>query len=465
MNQAERIEPQLAGRGDPSYLRLLVLLNVGSAGLTHLLAPLTQELSAAFELTTNGVSTVETGFLLVYAIASPVWAYLATRVSRHKALVLCSAIWGGCCLAISLIATRLALQVGFALAAVGTAGILPLTFAMAVDVTPPGRRGQAFGWLFTAQSLSRGLAFAVGGTLGERVGWQVPFQVFSGFAAIAVLLLLCWKRYEPAHGATELELQSLFDAGEVYDPRIHWRDVKLLFSPIANWWYVLANLLAMIPLGAVGFWFIHMMRADHGFSQTDATLLMIGMYLIRVPGAVVVGRISDRLSGRRPLAKPLMLLAAALLTLPCYFIGFLIPWSGEQLGSPGFIGFVTLVTAGAFISCAIPPLTYNCIGEINPPEKRSVLFAMINLAHLIGQMIGIQVASRMAQALFNARLSAGLAWTTILLVPAALCLLPAIRRSIGDRRQLSASLREFVDHRMASQRKNGQGDGDPTARH
>ena len=438
--------------GDESYLTLLVLLNIGAQGLIGLLSPLTEELIERFGFTNNGISTVQISFLLVYAVCTPGWAYLSTRISRHRALIFVSALWGGSCLLISFATHHLLFQFGFALAAVGNAAVLPLTFSMAVDVTPPGRRGQAFGWLSTAHTLSMGLAFIVGGTLGG-VGWYVPFQVFSVFALIAILCLLFWKTYEPAHGATEQELQSLFDAGELYNPRIHWTDFRILISPWSNFYYLLSNVLAMIPLGAVAFWFIPMMRRDHGFSAADATLLMIGLFLVQVPGAIVFGYLTDWLSGSRPRAKAWMLFACTLLTLPCYFIGFMIPWDSENLLSVGFFGFAGLILSGAFVACALPPLTYNCIGDINAPERRGVMFSIVNLAQLVGRAIGIQVVARLTESSYAQDLafadagviSLSLGYVSLFFVPAAVCLFPSIKHLVRDQNALSQNLKDYVN--------------------
>ncbi len=431
--------------GDRSYLKLLVLLNIASQGLLGLLAPLTKEFAADLDASLADIAHIQLVFLIAYAAATPVWALLASKFSRHSILVLVSVLWGTCCGLVSMTDDVLLFTIGFAIAAIGNAAVVPVSFSMAVDVVPADKRGHAFGWLSTAHTLSMGLAFLTGGLLAERSGWRLPFQVFAAFGAISAVLLLTWKRYEPKHGAMEGELQGVFADGKDYTYRIRPADLRFLFRPIANMWLVLATLLNTIPIGAVGFWFIGMLRNDHQFDAADATVLLLVLYMIQIPGAIFVGKLADRVSKKWSNGKLLLLLWHMLLTLPCYGIGFLVVWKTASFTSPAFLLFLGCVLTGAFLACGLPPLTYNAVGDINSPEKRSVMFAMISIARILGRGVGIQLVTMISAASLGQAISPGIGWTALALIPAALCVLPVIRSAADDRAALSRQLRGQAD--------------------
>lgn len=440
-------------REDEPYLTLLVLLNVASQGLQGMLSPLTKELEVSLGINDRQISHIMTLFLLAYAGATPFWAFLSTRVRRHRLLIFVTLLWGVSCGLVTLTSSRKLFTLGFVSSAIGNAAVLPLTFSMAMDVVRPQRRGYAFAWLTTAHTLGMGLTAIIAGSLGERFGWQAPFLVLAGFSLCSVLALLFWKRYEPRHGAMEDDLQEMFAEGRIYDGRIKFKDLGLLTRPLANLWIVASSVVALIPLGGVSFWFIPMLREQHrpflatpdSFSATDATLIFLGIYLVQVPGAILIGKISDRLSVGRPDGKARLLFLCTLATLPCYVIGFGLQWTAAVPVNLPFVGFLILIVVGAFVACGLPPLTYACIGDINPPQKRGVLFALVNLAQLIGRAAGVQLVSWIGSRGYAGAISPGLSWSALLFLPAALLLIPAIRTTANDRKQLREQLREHAD--------------------
>jgi predicted MFS family arabinose efflux permease len=278
----------------------------------------------------------------------------------------------------------------------------------------------------------------------ESYGWQSPFYVFGGLGAASAVALLTWKRYEPRHGAMESELQVLFASGKAYDYRIAPRDVLQIVKPISNLWILLASVLNMIPTGAVGFWFIAMLRHDHGFDAAAATALMLTLNFVQVPGAVMIGRIADNWAVRRIDGRLRLLLHLTLWTLPCYAAGFLIPWGSASLSSPAFLAFLACVFAGAFFACALQPLCFNAVGDVNPPERRSLMFAVINITRLLGRAIGIQLVAFAAANWHEGHVGPGMATVSLMLLPAALCVLPVIRACAHDRASLSGHLQDYV---------------------
>lgn len=437
--------------GEGGVLLLLVLLNAGALGLQGLLSPLTLEIQRDLKTGESDIGLIQTGFLCVYAAATPLWGLAAAHCSRRALLILASLLWGGCCAALAFVDSLIGFTVVFWIAAVGNAAIIPLTYSMAVDVVPPTRRGIAFGWLATGQTLSMGCAFLTGGLLVEAFGWQVPFLVFASFGVTGAILLVVWLRQEPLHGAMDVELQELFESGSTYDYSISWSGLKRLFAKRTNLWLAMSTFLCSVADGGLAFWFIEMLREEHSFKAIDATWLTVGLFASQIPGAVLLAGFSDRMS-RRGENGGLILLAGMTASMAiCYFIGLSIPWDEASLLSPPFLAFLVLLIAGAFVTAALPPLLCSAVNEINPPEHRSLMFSVLTLSRLAGRALGVLLVSEMAVAWYTGNLSPALAGATLAFLPAALCILPVIRNAAADRLVLKEHLRRVTDEMVAAE--------------
>jgi len=426
-------------------LLLLVLVNAGALGLQGLLSPLTVELQRFLQVGQASIAWIQTGFLIVYAAATPLWGLAAIHYSRRNLLILASLLWGLCCVCLAFAETRAWFSGLFWIAAVGNAAIIPLTWSIAVDLVPHDRRGVTFGWLATGQTLGMGCAFLVGGLLVEQFGWQVPFLVFSGFGLTAAALVFLCLRQEPGHGAMEEELQDLFESGQTYDYSLSYTDLKRLFRIRTNGWLSCSTFLCSIADGGLAFWFIEMLRQEHGFTAVDATWLTVGLFASQIPGAVILSGMSDRVGRRSENGKLILLAGMTAGMAVCYFAGLSIPWEEASIHSMPFAGFLILLVAGAFVTASLPPLLCGSVNDINLPEHRSLMFAVLTIARLGGRGLGVLVVSAIAVNSFSGALAPGLAWASLAFLPAAVCILPVIRNAAADRLLLKKHLRMAVE--------------------
>jgi MFS family permease len=431
--------------GEGGTLILLVLLNAGALGLQGLLAPLTVELQRDLKIDEAAIGLIQTGFLCVYAAATPLWGFASAHCSRRGLLILASLLWGGCCAALAFVDSQFAFTTVFWIAAVGNAAVIPLTMSMAVDVVPPTRRGVAFGWLATGQTLGMGCAFLTGGLLVESFGWQLPFLIFASFGGTGAFLLVVWLRHEPQHGAMETELQELFESGSTYDYRIGWSGLKRLFATHTNSWLAASTFLCSVGDGGLAFWFIEMLRDEHGFKAVDATWLTVGLFASQIPGAVLLAGLADRVDRRSENGKLILLAGMTVSMAACYFIGLSINWGEASITSPPFAAFLVLLIAGAFVTAALPPLLCNAVNDVNPPEHRSLMFSVLTIARLSGRALGVTLVSAIAVKWFSGELAPGLAWASLAFLPAGLCILPVIRNARSDRNRLKSHLKRAVE--------------------
>ena len=190
-------------------LLLLVLVNAGALGLQGLLSPLTVELQRFLQVGHSSIAWIQTGFLIVYAAATPLWGLAAVHYSRRTLLILASLLWGTCCVCLAFAETRSWFSGLFWVAAVGNAAIIPLTWSMAVDLLPPDRRRVTFSWLATGQTLGMGCAFLLGGLLVEQFGEREVARHGLGGDTQVCLDRIVTRCVRQAAGDVELDTRAL----------------------------------------------------------------------------------------------------------------------------------------------------------------------------------------------------------------------------------------------------------------
>lgn len=436
-----------APAGDALYFFLLVLLNIWGSGIQGLIAPLTGALVLQFQLQNGDVliSYLMAAFLVLYGGASIGWAWVAERVSRHRLLWTTSLAWAGLC-ALAALATDFSMFFFlWCLTAVSSAALVPVSLSMTVDLVPEHRRGRAFGWMGTAQVMSTGQSFILGGFLVERAGWQLSFFLTALLGLLSAILLQTVRTYEPARGRMERELQRLFQAGGHYHRQLELRGLRalrVLLEPPANAWLVLSTFLVTIALAGIAQWFIRMLQKDHGLSTATATGFMLILFGCQVPGALLFGRLGDRLQRRWPDGKVRLLLLLPLLILPCYLIGFSLPVS---LNDPfSLAGLAVCVILGAFVASGMSPLYLNLTGDVNRPEARGLMFSLLNNARMAGRAAGGILLTQISGAVFEGRLSPAMATLSLFILPAWLAILPIWHRWRRDRGAVQEALQRYA---------------------
>ena len=144
------------------------------------------------------------GYLLaVYAVthffAGPVIGSLSDRFGRRRLLLLCLLCFGTDYALMAAAPTLAWLYLGRAIAGIAGATYGPVN-AVIADVTPPEKRGQAFGWIGAAFGGGFILGPAVGGLLAD-FGTRAPFIAAAAlaFGNAALIALLMPETLAPAN--------------------------------------------------------------------------------------------------------------------------------------------------------------------------------------------------------------------------------------------------------------------------
>jgi MFS family permease len=248
---------------------------------------------------------------------------------------------------------------------VGEATLGPAAISLLSDYFPPRMRATAQSIYSSGIALGAGLAFFLGGWIGQAYGWRTAFYAL-GFPGLLVAILVFALREQP-RGITE---------GKAPAP-----DARELFRSKPFWLLIIGYALVGLAANNLGVWVGAFVVRVHKLS-----LLTVGMFggilsvVVGIPGMILSGYFADRFSRRSRGGRMAFTAAAAALAVPLW-IGLL---------------FVNQLAALALINAAVYGLSLMWVGpatadvsDIAGPKLRGlaigIFFSTINIAaYVIG---------------------------------------------------------------------------------
>jgi len=177
---------------------------------------------------------------------------------------------------------------------VGEATLGPAALSLLSDYFPPRMRATSQSIYSSGISIGGGLAFFLGGWIGQTWGWRYAFY-FLGFPGI-VLAALVFALREPVRGRMDVSREAT-----------NWRGLKPLLYLFAG--YALVGLAS----NNLGIWGPTYFVREHGFKLTTvgsfAGLLAIA---VGMPAMILGGWLSDRVKRRMAFTATAAFLSAPL---------------------------------------------------------------------------------------------------------------------------------------------------------
>lgn len=191
---------------------------------------------------------------------------------------------------------------------VGEATLGPAALSLLSDYFPPRMRATVQGIYSTGIAIGAGLAFLLGGWLGQNVGWRYAFY-FLGFPGLVLAVVVFFLKERP-RGSTE-----------VAKVRYSSNDWKVLFRSIPMRYLILGYGFFGIASNNLGIWVPSFFNRAHGISLVTIGLFAgIGSIAIGVPVTIFGGYISDRLRRFGKGGRMLFSMWAALLSIPLWLL-------------------------------------------------------------------------------------------------------------------------------------------------
>ncbi|MDJ0919871.1 MAG: MFS transporter [Henriciella sp.] len=248
-------------------------------------------------------------FAAVYATLGIPIAMWADRGNRRNILSLALATWSGMTALSGLAASYwhlLAARIGVG---IGEAGGTPPATSMISDLYAPKERAFALGIYTAGIGLGILAGFIIGGYVYAYFGWRVAFFV-AGLPGIMLALVLFLTVQEPKRGAVE-EREDDGTASSVGET------IRFILGQSSFLWMLLGCLLICVSANAFLAWTPSHLQRTYDVGPSDIAIplgLLIGG--LGSVGAILLGRLCDRLSIANLAWRPWIIALCAALALP-----------------------------------------------------------------------------------------------------------------------------------------------------
>jgi predicted MFS family arabinose efflux permease len=248
-------------------------------------------------------------FAAVYATLGIPIAMWADRGNRRNILSLALAVWSGMTALSGLAASYwqlLAARIGVG---IGEAGGTPPATSMISDLYGPKERAFALGIYTAGIGLGILAGFAIGGYVYKFFGWRVAFFV-AGIPGVLLALVLFLTVREPKRGAVEART----DDGEA---STFGETIKFISRQSSFLWMLLGCSLICISANAFLAWTPSHLQRTYDVGPSDVAIplgLLIGG--LGSVGAILLGKVCDRLSAKTLSWRPWIIAVCAAIALP-----------------------------------------------------------------------------------------------------------------------------------------------------
>ena len=285
-------------------LTLVYVLNFLDRTLIYILfTPIKKEMAFSdLQLALLGT----TSFVIFYTALGIPFGRLSDRVVRKNMIAGGLAVW-------SLFSGLTGFAKGFwtmffcrLMVGVGEATLGPAALSLLSDYFPPSMRATVQGIYSSGIAIGSGLAFFLGGWLGQSYGWRWAFY-FLGFPGLLLAVIVFFLR-EQRRGQTE-----------VAAVRYTSKDWKILFQSVPLRYLYLGYALFGLASNNLGIWVPSFFVRAHGMSLvligTVAGILSIA---VGVPVTIFGGYASDRFRRFGKGGRMLFSMCAALASIPLW---------------------------------------------------------------------------------------------------------------------------------------------------
>lgn len=289
-----------------SLLTLVYVLNYLDRTIIYILLPLIKKEMLFTDLQLAMLGSMS--FVLFFTVLGIPFGRLADRVVRKNMIAVGLTVW-------SLFSGLTGLASGFwslmicrVMVGVGEATLGPAALSLLSDYFPPRVRATVQAVYSSGIAIGAGLAFFLGGWLGQYYGWRVAFYAL-GFPGVLIALLVYMLKEEP-RGRTE-----------VATARYTSKDWKILFQSVPLRYHYLGYGLFGLAANNLSFW-----GATFVARVYKLDLLTIGFYggvltlVAGVPGTILGGYLADRFRRFGRGGRLLFGSAAALVAVPFWLL-------------------------------------------------------------------------------------------------------------------------------------------------
>jgi len=375
-------------------LALLTLVNLLNYLDRYVPAALFESLRRSeLRLSDGQLGLLMTSFMLVYMVASPVFAWLADRgASRPRLLAVGVLVWSVATFLGGLARSYPELFLARAAVGVGEAAYATVAPALLADLYGPERRGRVFSVFYAAIPVGSALGYVVGGLVDRALGWRAAFFVAGVPGALLALLLL--RLADPPRGARDPGVATGGGAG-AYRRLAGNRAYLLLVAGYTAYTFA---------MGAMGAWLPAFLERVRGLPGAEASVTF-GFILVATgfAGTFAGGFLGDWLLSRTRQAYLWLSGVATLLAFPLSIL--VLAAAGRGTWLPALVGAQLLMFAST------GPVNSALVNAVAPGDRATAVAISIFAIHALGDVPSPWLIGRLSDALGLER--------AVLLMPAA----------------------------------------------
>jgi MFS transporter, Spinster family, sphingosine-1-phosphate transporter len=279
-------------------LAVLVLVNFVNFAARWVFIPLIPMLRAHLGVTDAQLGSLQTWLLLVLAVGSIPFGFLADRFSRKTIIAFGIVCWSLATFAGGLAGSFLFLLIARAFVGMGEAAYAPAAQSMISGAFPVEKRASAQAIFASGMLLGGAAGQAFGGIIGPRFGWQ--YALFAIAAAGLVPVIAVMSLQEPPRGpSTEVcPIRKILT-------------VPAFLAMIAGGTCITFSSVSLLTWG-VDFAVTY---KDFSLRQASVSLAVIGL-VCSLAGVLFGGFVADRLQRRFAFGRIIAIAVAFLLAAP-----------------------------------------------------------------------------------------------------------------------------------------------------
>lgn len=350
------------------------------------------------------LGAVSSAFIIIGAVVTLLWGYMADFVSRKRLLVLTVLLGEVPCLMTAFSQTYGQLYFWRALTGLGIGGIIPISFSLLSDYFTVEQRGFANTMINTVSGLGTVLGMLAAGFIGPVYGWRLPFIVAAVPNFVLVPLFYFFAR-EPKRGQAEPELRELVAEGAY---RGRERPNYLAMARVkTNVLSFIQGIPGCVPWGVLTFAIPIYFVREKGFSVQAATMIMMIFGAGVLAGGFVGGLIGTKLYS---IKKSLMPIYLGIVVYVGMFLAYGVVAYPAHAGMTflQLLGPMSLAFLIGFVASMVGPNPKTILMNVNLPENRGSISSVFNLTDSIGNGVGpflgglLSVSFGMTRALYIA---------------------------------------------------------------
>jgi MFS family permease len=356
----------------PRYtLAILTFINLFNYIDRWVVAAVLEPIKKSLLLTDTQLGFIGTGFIVVYALTSPVFGRLGDLRARPPLIALGVGIWS--------LATGLAgfargfwtLFIARATVGVGEGAYGTIAPALLSDTFPLEKRGRVFSVFFAAIPIGSAAGYVIGGLADHHFGWRAAFWL-AGFPGL-VLSLLVLLVTDPTRGQQ--------DHGHA--PRASGTTLRDTYGDlIRNQPFILAVLgyaMYTFALGGLGYWMPAFLERERGVPRSEATVTF-GIIVICTGfvGTFLGGWLGDLFLKKTRQSYLWVSGIATLLAAPLTLLGL------TSRDKPVYL--TAIIIAEVLIFMCTGPINSAIVNVVSPLERATAVGFSVLVMHLLGDI-------------------------------------------------------------------------------